>query len=134
MIRPYLKFNREAAKAFELYKTAFDGEIIKIQKYGDMPANPNFPILKEDKELILHLEMKLTGSGIIMGSDTRNNLTGEGKVSISVEFDSEIEAQKAWNTLKEDAKVGMELQQTFFAKQHGSLRDKFGVDWVFTVR
>lgn len=134
MIKPYLKFNRDAAEAFELYKTAFDGKIIAVQKYGDMPADPNFPISEEDKELILHLELQLSGLGTIMGSDTRNNLKGEGNVSISIEFDSDIQAQKAWSILKEDAKIGMELQQTFFAKLHGSLRDKFGVDWIFTVR
>jgi PhnB protein len=41
--------------------------------------------------------------------------------------------QTAWNTLKEGAKIYMELAESFFAKAHGSMCDRFGVNWMFTV-
>lgn len=133
MIKPYIMFNRECEKAFQLYQKAFDGELISIQKYGDMPPNPSFPVAESDKNLVLHAELKLTDSGTIMGSDGSRNHQDGGKVSISVELDSAKRAQNAWNLLKEDGTIHMNLQPTFFATLHGSVKDKYGVTWMFTV-
>ena len=133
MIKPYLMFERECADAFALYQKAFDGEIIAMQKYGDMPPNPEFPVAESDKELLLHAELKLTETGYIMGSDGKKSYSDSEKVCISVEIDSEERAKHAWNALKEAGTVVMELQPTFFSKLHGSVKDKYGVTWMFTV-
>lgn len=133
MIKPYLMFNRECSEAFNLYEKAFYGEIVSLQKYGDMPANPDFPIADEDKELVLHAQLKLTDTGYIMGADSRKELSAGDQVSISVELDSEERAWYAWNLLKDGGTVNMELQPTFFSKLHGSVKDKYGVTWMFTV-
>jgi PhnB protein len=39
----------------------------------------------------------------------------------------------AWDILKQDGKIHMELTPSFFAVLHGSLQDKFGINWMFTV-
>jgi PhnB protein len=110
MIKPYLMFNRECDEAFKLYQKAFNGEMVAI-----------------------HAELKITESGYILGSDYRQDLQSDGKVCISVELNSEESASKAWNVLKDNGTVHMDLQPTFFAKLHGSVKDKFGVTWMFTV-
>jgi PhnB protein len=133
MIKPYLMFNRECEEAFKWYQKAFNGEMVSIQKYGDMPPNPQFPVPESDKDLVLHAQLKLTETGYILGSDGNREFPNGEKVSISVELDSEERAKNAWNVLKEDGAIRMELQQTFFSKAHGSLRDKYGVTWMFTV-
>ncbi|PLS07178.1 VOC family protein [Neobacillus cucumis] len=133
MITPYLMFNRECDEAFKMYQKAFDGEMVAIQKYGDMPPNPEFPVAENDKNLVLHAQLKLTESGMIYGSDGQRNYEGSPKVTISVELDSEEKALNAWEILKEGGSVYMELQPTFFAKLHGSVQDKYGVTWMFTV-
>lgn len=133
MIKPYLMFNRDCAEAFEMYQTAFNGEMIAIQKYGDMPPSPEFPIAEADKGLVLHAELKLTEAGHIMGSDSQRELQDGEKVVISVELDDEERAISAWNILKDGGSVYMNLAPTFFAKLHGSVKDKYGVTWMFTV-
>ncbi|MBE6185450.1 MAG: VOC family protein [Bacillus sp. (in: Bacteria)] len=133
MIKPYLMFKRECAEAFKMYQEAFDGEMIAMQKYGDMPLNPEFPVAEDDKNLVLHAQLKLTESGSILGSDGKRDYQDSGKVSISVELDSEDRAKKAWNILKDGGTIHMDLQPTFFAKLHGSVKDKYGVTWMFTV-
>jgi PhnB protein len=133
MITPYLMFNRECEEAFNFYQKAFNGEMISIQKYGDMPPNPQFPVPESDKDLVLHAQLKLTESGNIMGSDGNRDFPSGEKVSISVELDSEEIAKNAWNVLKEGGSIHMELQPTFFSKLHGSVKDKYGVTWMFTV-
>ncbi|MGX6443830.1 VOC family protein [Neobacillus sp. K501] len=133
MIKPYLMFNRNCAEAFSMYQKAFNGEMIAIQKYGDMPPSPEFPIAEEDKDLVLHAELKLTASGHIMGSDSQRELQEGEKVVISVELNDEERAISAWNILKDGGSVFMDLAPTFFAKLHGSVKDKYGVTWMFTV-
>jgi PhnB protein len=133
MIKPYIMFNRNCAEAFKFYQEAFDGELLAIQKYGDMPPNPDFPVTEIDKELVLHAELKLTDSGTIMGSDSNRELHDSEKVFISIEISTEEAAIKAWNILKDDGSIFMHLAPTFFAKLHGSLMDKYGVSWMFTV-
>lgn len=133
MIKPYLMFNRECNEAFKLYLEAFNGEIVAMQKYGDIPSSPEFPISESDKDLVLHSEIKLTESGSLLGSDSNRVSSDSEKVVISVEPDSEERAIKAWNILKDGGTIYMDLQPTFFAKLHGSVKDKFGVTWMFTV-
>ena len=133
MIKPYLMFNRECDEAFKWYQKAFDGEMIAIQKYGDMPASPDFPIAESDQNLVLHVELKITETGSILGSDYGQNLQDAGKVCISVELTSEDKAMNAWNVLKDGGTVHNDLQPTFFAKLHGSVKDKYGITWMFTV-
>lgn len=134
MIKPYIMFNRECEEAFTLYQKAFDGEMLAFQKYRDMPPNPDFPIAESDKDLVLHVELKLTENGVIMGADGKRTLADAEKVHISVELDSGEHAQKAWNMLTDGGIVHMDLQPTFFAKLHGAVKDKFGISWMFTVR
>jgi PhnB protein len=133
MIKPYLLFNRECEEAFTLYQKAFDGELLAMQKYGDMPANPEFLVDEKDKDLVLHAQLKLTENGYIMGSDSNRTVNEGQKVSISVELNDEEQAIKAWNILKDGGNVHMDLQPTFFSKLHGSVKDKFGITWMFTV-
>lgn len=133
MIKPYLMFNRECEEAFKLYQEAFDGELLAMQKYGDMPPNPEFRIDERDKDLVLHAHLKLTENGYIMGSDGSRDFKEGQKVCISVELNYEDPAIKAWNILKEGGNIVMDLQPTFFSKLHGSVMDKFGIIWMFTV-
>ena len=96
-------------------------------------AIPEFPVIESDKDLVLHAELKLTEYGSILGADGKRDLQDAEKVCISVELDSEERAKNAWNILKEDGTIHMDLQSTFFSKLHGSLKDKYGVTWMFTV-
>lgn len=68
-----------------------------------------------------------------MGSDGNRDFPNSEKVVISVELDSEERAKNAWNVLEDGGTILMDLQPTFFAKLHGSVKDKYGVSWMFTV-
>ncbi|PRS42757.1 VOC family protein [Bacillus sp. RJGP41] len=133
MIKPYLMFNRECEEAFKFYIEAFGGELIAMQKYSEIPSSPDFPVEESDKDLVLYSQLRLTEDGVIMGSDSNRELNDSDKVVVSVELNSVEQARKAWNILKEEGSIHMDLHETFFAKLHGSLKDKFGVSWMFTV-
>ena len=135
MVKPYLMFSGNCAEAFDLYYRAFDGEVIRMERYGDMPPNPEFPVSEDKKNLVLHVELRLTNDGFILGCDSSFIEAGNAinTVCISVELDSEDKARKAWNLLKEKGSVRMDLGPQFFARLHGSLIDKYGITWLFTV-
>jgi PhnB protein len=58
-------------------------------------------------------------------SDKANN------VSLSLDFDSVDDINKAFAALSEGGKVTMELQDTFWNARFGMCTDKFGMAWLF---
>jgi len=49
------------------------------------------------------------------------------------EFDTVTAATEIFNALKEGGEVFMELQETFWSKCFGSLKDKFGINWNISI-
>ena len=128
----YLMFDRACAEAMEFYKEAFGGEILEMRKYGDMPPNPAFPVAEADKGLVLHARLRV-GDTEIMAADGKNRRAAGENMYITMTAKDAAAVQKAWDALKEGAEVYMDLAPTFFAALHGSLRDRFGINWMFTV-
>ncbi len=131
MIGHYLMFNRNCAEALELYERAFGAKVLEKQTYGDMPPNPAFPIADEDKGLVLHARLELDGAQLMCADSQRVEPGDNMYVSITTQDADRV--LKAWDALKEGAEVYMELQPSFFASHHGSLRDKYGINWMFTA-
>ncbi len=132
MVGHYLLFNRTCEEAIRLYEKAFNIKAETIQKYKDMPPNPDFPIAEADMNLVLHSKLVIDGADI-MCADTNDEITASDNMYVSITTKDEAFARNAWETLKTDGTVYMELNPEFFAKLHGSLQDKFGVNWMFTV-
>ena len=132
MLGHYLMFNRNCAEALEVYAKAFNVQVEEKQTYGDMPPNPNFPVADEDKGLVLHAKMNIGGTEL-MCADTKDRNQAGSNMYISVTTKDNALVQKAWDILKESGEIYMELAPSFFAVAHGSLRDRFGINWMFTV-
>src|SRR5690554_5477648 len=62
-IHAYLNFNGNCETAFKFYEKVFKTENIGIHRFGDMPADPNFPMAEEDKN-------KIMNTGIMINKDT----------------------------------------------------------------
>lgn len=132
MFGHYLMFNGNCAKALETYKQAFAAEVIELQRYGDMPPNPDFPISEEQKHLVLHARLKIDGGEIMCADASKRSSLGDN-MYVSVTTADAAYVQKAWDILKEGSEIYMDLAPSFFAVAHGSLRDKYGVNWMFTA-
>jgi len=127
----YLMFDRACAQAMEAYKEAFCGEILEMEKYGDMP-DPGFPVAENDKDLVLHARLKI-GDTEIMAADSGHRRCPGENMYVTVTAADGAAVHKAWDALKQDGEIYMDLTPTFFAALHGSLRDRFGINWMFTV-
>ncbi len=132
MLSHYLMFNRNCGEALRVYAEAFNGKIKELQTYGDMPADPNFPVAEADKNLVLHAKLALD-DGEIMCADSKERTAQGQNMYVSITLGDAAYVQKAWNILRLEGEIYMELAPSFFAALHGSLRDRFGINWMFTA-
>ena len=92
------------------------------------------PLPDEDKNLIMHIELPITGGHVLMGTDAPEsmgfNVNFGNNVHISLEPDTRAETKKLFDALSAGGKVTMELQVMFWGAYYGSCTDKFGVNWM----
>ncbi len=137
-VSTYLNFARNTEEAFNFYKsvfgTEFDGD--GISRMGDAPSGPDQkPISEEDKNLVMHVSLPTLAGHRIMGTDAPESmgfkLNQGNNVYINLEPDTRAQTEKLFNALAEDGTVEMPLQEMFWGDYFGSLKDKFGVQWMF---
>ncbi len=71
-VSTYLNFTRNTEEAFNFYKSVFGGEFFggKIMRFGDVPPSSDSPAMaEEDKNLVMHVELRILGSHTLMGTD-----------------------------------------------------------------
>ena len=133
----YLNFRRNTEEAFNFYKSVFGGEFSGggVARFSDVPAQEGMPPLPDsDKNLIMHIELPITGGHVLMGTDAPEsmgfNVNFGNNVHISLEPDTRTETKKLFDALSAGGKVTMELQVMFWGAYYGSCTDKFGVNWM----
>ncbi len=132
-INIYLTFNGNCREAAEFYAEVFKTEKPEIMTFGESPQSPDFELPAEAKDLVLHTRLNINGSNI-MFSDTfpGSPFTEGNNISLAFVSNEEDTVKSTFNALKEGGKVSMDLQETFWSKCYGSLRDKFGIEWQFS--
>lgn len=131
---PYLVMDGNASEAIEFYQKALNAEILYIQRFGEMPENPEYPLPENAKHRVSHATIKV-GETELMLSDTfpgQPHQSGN-QVTICISTDNAEAARKIFEALQQDGEVTMPLQETFFSPAYGSVTDKFGVNFqLFT--
>lgn len=134
----YLNFPRSTEEAFNFYKSVFGGEFTGngISRFSDMPPSDGMPPMPEsDKNLVMHVELEITGGHFIMGTDAPETMGFKvnfgNNMSLNVEPDSRQETKKLFEALSAGGTVTTELQDMFWGAYFGSCTDKFGVQWMF---
>lgn len=130
MINVYLTFNGNCRQAVEFYAEVFNTEKPEFMTFGDSPPNPEYPLPEEAKELIMHTRLTINGD-VIMFSDTfpGSPFIIGNNVSLAFVSNDKNEISSVFEKLKQGGKVSMDLQETFWSKSYGSLKDQFGIEW-----
>lgn len=137
-VSTYLNFPRNTEEAFNFYKSVFGTEFGEygIMRFGDIPASDGMPPIPEgDKNLVMHMELPITGGHVLMGSDAPESMGfsvnhGNG-VHIMLQPDSRNETEELFKALSQGGTVTQPLQDMFWGDYYGSCTDKFGVQWMF---
>jgi PhnB protein len=137
-VNTYLNFARKTEEAFNFYKSVFGGEFSGggIGRFGDIPPSEGMPkIAEKDKNLIMHIELPITGGHVLMGTDAPESMgfdvTFGNNIHINLEPDTRAETKRLFDALSAGGKITMELQEMFWGAYYGSCSDKYGVQWMF---
>lgn len=137
-VSTYLNFERDTEAAFNFYKSVFGGEFYGqgIMRMGDIPPQEGMPPLSEaDKNLVMHIELRIHGGHSLMGTDAPESmgfkLNKGNNVFINLQIDTRKETEKLFKALSAGGEVSMELQDMFWGDYFGSFSDKFGINWMF---
>ncbi len=134
-VSTYLNFSRHTEEAFNFYKSIFKTEFTApgIRRFGDRPSQE--PVSEELKNLVMHVELPITGGHMLMGTDAPEEMGFQvnigNNIYINREPDTREETKRLIDALSAGGKVEMELQEMFWGAYFGTCKDKYGVPWMF---
>ena len=135
-VSTYLNFGRNTEDAFNFYRSVFGTEFNgPINRFGGMPVSEGTPPVPDNiKDLVLHIELPITGGHVLMGTDAPEEMGFKmnfgNNVHINLEPDTREETKKIFDKLSEGGTVSMPLQDMFWGAYFGSFTDKYGVNWM----
>ena len=76
-VSTYFNFPRCTEEAFQFYRSVFGGDFNgPVHRFSAMPAAPGQPPLSEaDQNLVMHIELPILGSHVLMGTDAPESPT-----------------------------------------------------------
>ncbi|MDE3009034.1 MAG: VOC family protein [Acidobacteriota bacterium] len=134
-VNTYLNFPGRAEEAFNFYATLFGSTVEGLTRFADAPDLP--PLSDEERQMVLHVELPIFGGHVLMATDMLASMGHELRVgnntTISLEVDSQTEADRLYDALSEGGAEGSGMQQMFFG-YWGSCLDRYGVRWMINYR
>lgn len=131
-INPYLNFPGNTEEAFNFYKSVFGGEFVVLQRFKDTSEGGKLP--EADQSKIMHIALPIGNGGMLMATDALasmgQTLTQGNNFYISINAESEADADKFFNGLSAGGVVEMPLEKTFWGAYFGAFKDKFGIQWM----
>lgn len=129
-VNVYLNFNGDCREAVEFYAHVFETETPEIMTFSEAPPNPQYPLPEEAKNLVMHTRLNISGSNV-MFSDTfpGSPFTQGNSISLAIVSKDIEEIKSVFAKIKAGGTVTMDLQETFWSKCYGQVKDKFGIEW-----
>lgn len=129
-LTPYLMMDGNAKEAIEFYQKALEAQVLFLQTFGEMPANPEYPLPEAARDRVGHATIKI-GESELMFSDTFPGQPVQigNQVTICLSTDSAEKSKQLFEALQEGGSVVMPLQETHFSPGYGIVTDKFGVSF-----
>lgn len=125
-LAPYVNFRGDCAEAFRFYEQHLGGRTEMMMYFREAPG-PS-PLGPEWADKVLHARMSLGGTGLL-GADIPH-AEPTRSVYMSLDLDSDSEADRIYGALTEGGEVLMKMQETFFATRFAQVRDRFGISWM----
>lgn len=126
-LTPYL-YSSNARKQADFYIEAFGGEIVSLRTFADMPGAD-----ETMKERVMHLELHALGLRFFMADAGTEKVDRGHSMDLTLEFQSEEEAQRIFEALSRGGTVKMPFERMFWGTVFGRLEDPFGVVWQIST-
>lgn len=132
MIKPFIFLKGNCEEALKTYKKAFDGEITNLTRYKDLKNNSPIPVTKDNENKILVAELTIGEDSILFTDDLELDSV-KSNIALYINLKTTKEAKKAWNILKENGNIKMDLAKSQFAELDGWIVDQYNTSWNITV-
>jgi PhnB protein len=130
---PYLYFDGTCAEAMQFYSEVFGGTISSMQRWSEMPPNPNYPISDEQKNRVMHAHLDAKTFSLMASDGMPGTEQKGGNISLSVNLDDVAEGEKLFEALSSGGAVEKPLTEMFWGAKFGQFTDKFGIEWMFNI-
>lgn len=135
-VSTYLNFANQTEAAFRFYAEVFGTSLGHIARFKEVPPSPQMPPLPpEIGELVMHAELPILAGHVLMGTDAPEamgfKLVQGNNVYVMLEPDTRAHTLSLFQALSEGGQVEQPLQDVFWGAYYGSIRDRFGVQWMF---
>ncbi|GGD71988.1 VOC family protein [Paenibacillus nasutitermitis] len=125
---PFLEMNGSANEAIDLYVKALDAKVTYILRFGDMPENPEVPLLPEKKDWVNYAVLRIGDSELQITDNVTGSTYEKGtQITIVVQTDDKEKATQYFEALKQGGRVNNPLEASFFSPAYGNVTDKFGI-------
>lgn len=132
MIKPFIFLKGNCEEALKTYKKAFYGEITNLTRYKDLKNNSPIPVTKDNENKILVAELTIGEDSILFTDDLELDSV-KSNIALYINLKTTKEAKKAWNILKENGNIKMDLAKSQFAELDGWIVDQYNTTWNITV-
>ncbi|WP_448701362.1 SRPBCC domain-containing protein [Mucilaginibacter sp. AW1-3] len=140
-VSTYLNFSGKTEEAFNFYRSVFQTEFggKGIQRFGDFPAAEGHPPMSDDdKKLVLHIELPITGGHILMATDAPESMGFKvnpgNNMHIYIEPESREETKRIFDGLSVNGVIEIPLQDMFWGAYYGNFADQYGINWMLSFK
>jgi PhnB protein len=123
----HISFCGNCEAAFKFYEKALGGKISFMAPFEGSPMAGHAPPGWEKK--VMHATLQVGGTELT-GDDFPGDPLKPQAFILAINTADQAEAERVFNTLSENGKVTMPLQQTFWASRFGTITDQFGIPWM----
>ena len=124
-MKTYVNFAGKCAEAFRFYEKHLGATIGMMMTHGQAPDQSKVdPALKD---AVLHARLSIAGTELL-GADIPNAQPMRSAY-LSLNVDSDAEAERIFSGLAEGGEELMPLQATHWSPRYGVVRDPFGIRW-----
>jgi PhnB protein len=119
-------------KVMNFYKSVFGGEFSTFERFKDIPGGEKMS--DEDQEKIMNISLPLSKGSVLMATDALESM-GEilnfgNNFYLSVNTESEKEADRIFKALAEGGQVKLAMNKAFWGSYFGMLTDQFNIQWM----
>lgn len=134
-VSPYVNFKGNTEEAFNFYKSVFGGDFLQVIRFKDF-GGKEMGLPDEDMDKIMHIALPLGKDNMLMATDVLESqgqsLTVGNNVYISIETESEEEAERLFTGLSAGGGIETPLEKSEWAEKFGICKDRFGIQWMIS--
>jgi PhnB protein len=133
-VNTYLNFQGQTEEAFAFYAKIFGTEVTMLSRYSDMPAAGPGELPDEERDLVMHAELPITGGHVLMATDMLRSM-GQGtrignNTTLCLDADSREEADRLYGGLSEGGSEGSPMADMPWGAYWGVILDRYGIRWM----